>query len=252
MENNRTQKKGSDKRKLMFVMLSYILCPMAVLVLFQNCGSKMTTSQVNFASLGDGDLIVPEPTEKPPVEVLEYKSNAFVNQMVANRVLTTNYFKSIFGDDFLATASSYIGRQASDFGSSFTIYDRVVTTDCATKRNPLTLCLRGDTLDLDAQPTIGVNVRREAWRIRACHVATKLKTLNALKKIDAKTTSAKIPEINDENLEKAFHLFFRARKSPSIELLDSLTIASQRADKPIDQWKNVLLALCLSPHWQVL
>lgn len=239
-------------KRIIVAMLCYIFCPIMVLVLFQNCGNK-THSADTIASLGTGDLITPDPKDDPKDD--EYVRRIEANQIVANRILTANYFISIFGPDIETTAAAYIANQSGDFGSGNTIYDRVISStpaECNAKKNIYKPCSTGDALKLDTPATIGSNIRREAYRIRTCHTAVKFRTLDALKKIDATATSTKLPAINDANLTKAFHLFYRARKAPTQEVLESLTIVSENQTKPLDKWKDVILSICLSPHWQVL
>lgn len=173
--------------------------------------------------------------------------------MVANRILTANYFKSIFSAKVETTATDLIASQASDFGSSFSIYDRVITpaADCNKTKNIYSPCNTA-AMKIDAPHNIGVNIRREAFRIRMCSTAVKSHVLEALKKIDSKATSAMPPAINDTNLTKAFHLFYRGRQKPNTQVLDSLIIVSQKATAPMDQWRDIILSICISPHWQVL
>lgn len=233
-------------------MICYILCPIAILVLFQNCGKQTQSAAIN-NSLDEGDLIIRDDDKTDKADT-PYLRRVQVNQMVANRILTANYFIDIFGPSIENTVASLIAYQAADFGSGNSIYDKVITTaaDCNKTKSIYTPCNNAEPLRLTTPATIGANIRREAFRVRSCHTAVKYRTMNALQKIDPKATPSKIPAIDDKNLEKAFHLFFRARKAPSDEILDALTIVSQKKTTPLEQWKDVILSLCLSPHWQVL
>lgn len=241
----------SKDRNIVLTIVAYVLFPITTLVLFQNCGkTNMTARDVQSIATSTANLTTPTPP-KPPTEET-YKRHTMASQLVASRILTANFFKSIFGPDLETTITAYIANQSSDFGSANTIYDRVVRSDCSAKRNIYVPCAAGDALKLDTAHTVGDNIRREAYRVRTCHTGVKFRALDALKKIDAKATSAKPPPINDANLTKAFHLFFRGRAAPTNEVLESLTIVSQTSKAPIEQWKDVLLSICLSPHWQVL
>jgi hypothetical protein len=239
-----------SNKKLVLALLSYILCPVVVLVLFQNCGKKEHSTE-GIASLGSGELIIPDPEPDPEPDVYTRKIQA--NQIVANRILMSNYFISIFGKEVETSVTNLIATQAGDFGSGMSIYDRVITstTDCSKTKNIYSPC-NTVAIKLDAPPTIGANIRREAFRVRACSNSVKTNVLNALKKFDSKATTTKPPEINDANLTKAFHLFYRGRAAPNTEVLDSLLILSEKSAKPIDKWKDIILSICLSPHWQVL
>jgi hypothetical protein len=219
---------------------------------FQNCAQNKYAAHVIASEDSPSQLEIP--ADDPVVtEPLPYAEKAQVNKMVANRVLMTNFFISIFGPQLKNLASLYMGYQASDFGSGFSIYDSIFTSDCSKNRNPYSPC-SGVVIDFQTPPNVGLNIRREAWRLRTCHraVAINAALLFALKKIDSHATLTSLPDINEANLDKAYQLFFRAKPLPSNELIDSLTIVSQKESDKLKKWQEVILTLCISPHWQVL
>ncbi|MCB9073571.1 MAG: hypothetical protein H6623_08110 [Bdellovibrionaceae bacterium] len=202
-------------------------------------------------SIDPADLITPSGDITPDPEP-EYKTSLSVNPLVANRVLMVNYFRSIFGEGATVNANLLIGRQAMDFGSSYTVYDRVITADCNKKKDSFTACAGNESMTLTAPPNLGINIRREAWRLRMCHLSVKYLPVAALRKIDPKANLENVPNINEENIKKVFSLFFRARPTPGSEILDALLITAQDGKTPLEQWQNILLSICISPHWQVL
>lgn len=220
---------------------------------FQNCGKKhMSVESVDLASLDTGLIIVEEPDDESLTTDDPIARKVQVNQVVANRILVTNYFVAVFGSKITNYVTSLIAEQPNDFGSANTIYDRVISSNCNDVKNIYSPCATNVPLAISAPDNIGVSVRREAFRLRSCHYGVKYLAIEALKKIDSKATTAKPPAITYGNISKAFQLFYRGRRPASTEVLESLMIVSQNKSKPIDRWKDVLLTVCLSPHWQVL
>jgi hypothetical protein len=231
-----------------FVLFSTV----TVVLLFQNCGQVASNSvpESGTAMLNSSNVVIDSGVTTSGT----YVSKAQVNPLVANRVLMTNIFTSIFGPAITPVAASNMGKNSTDFGSGFSIYDRVISANCAKDRDAYVLCATGDSMDFNVEPNISLNIRREAWRIRTCHSAINSNTalLFALKKISSVATLTKPPSVSEENLNSAFRLFFRSKPLPDVQLLDSLAIVAAQEDNEKNKWQSVLLALCLSPHWQVL
>lgn len=220
---------------------------------FQNCGKKhMSVESTDLASLDTGIIVVEDPEEEPLTSDDPIARKVQVNQLVANRILVANYFVAIFGSKITNYVTTAIAEQPNDFGSANTIYDRVIASNCTTAKNIYSPCATNVPLSVSASDNIGVSVRREAFRLRSCHYGVKNLTIEALKKIDSKATNTKPPAITYGNISKAFQLFYRGRRPATTEVLESLMIVSQNKSKPLDRWKDVLLTVCLSPHWQVL
>lgn len=225
----------------------------AVSLAYQNCGNKHMSviDSSSLSSSDTGSLIITEPedddeTDDPLLRKVQ------VNQIVASRILTANFFVAIFGTKITNYVTTNIAEQPKDFGSGNTIYDRVITPTCGTTKNIYSPCATNIPLSLPTPDTLGVNVRREAFRIRSCHYGVNNLAIDALKKISSTATTANPPSITNANLSKAFQLFYRGRRPANTEVLESLMIVSQKKSKPIEKWKDVLLTICLSPHWQVL
>lgn len=220
--------------------------------LFQNCAQNKAQVAKSASKEVEGELDVPEEVIVD-VEPPEFVEKAQVSQMVANRILTSNFFISIFGPGATNVVATNVGFHEKDFGSGFSIYETVATADCAKVKNLLVPC-SVQASDPQTSSNMGLNIRREAWRLRTCHsvVGVNANLLFALKRIQPSALLTSPPDINDDNLDKAYQLFFRAKPLPDHSLLDALTIVSQKESDPINKWRSVLLTLCLSPHWQVL
>ncbi len=222
---------------------------MSSFAIFQNCAPPSSSFDSN--SMEEGTLVLPS---KDPIVDVQRVEKVEVSPLVANKTLTTNKLLAIFGSSLTHVASRNIAYQGIDFGARSSIYDRLITTDCATNSRPETVCDTTTTLATEITHNVGLNIRREAWRLQTCHAAVKNNTslLFALKKINSAATVSAPPAINEENLNKAFLLFFKSRAPASPQVVDSLGIAAEDQDAKIDQWRSVFLSLCLSPHWQVL
>ncbi len=225
------------------ILLSFV----ATLFVFQNCAQPKT----GFGNMNQASLEIPD--EEELVEPFEKVEKTEVSPQNANRVLTSHILMSVFGTAAKNIVATYISNNTADFGSPNSIYDRVVRTDCSTNATPGVVCNTSVTLSLQTSPNVGLNIRREGWRLQACHDITKrTDTLrNAFKKINS-DKSTNTPALNNANINKAFSLFFIAKPAPSGAVTDALRIVAQDHESTMEQWQNVFLSLCLSPHWQVL
>lgn len=215
---------------------------------FQNCAQPHS----GFGNMNQGSLVLPD--DDDPVEPFDKVEKSEVSAQNANRVLTSNILISVFGTPAKNIVTTYISNNTADFGSPNSIYDRVVRTDCATNGTPGVVCNTATTLSLQTSPNVGLNIRREGWRLQACHDITKrTDTLqSAFKKINVDASTA-TPQINSTTVNKAFSLFFTAKPTPPGALTDSLLIVGQDASgNSMAKWQQIFLTLCLSPHWQVL
>ncbi len=215
---------------------------------FQNCAQPHSS----FGNMNQGSLVLPD--DDDPVEPFEKVEKSEVSAQNANKVLTSNILLSVFGSAAKNIITTYISNNTADFGGPNSIYDRVVKADCATNGTPGVVCNTSTTLSLQTSPNVGLNIRREGWRLQACHDITKrTDTLQAaFKKINANASTA-TPQLNNTTVNKAFSLFFIAKPVPPGAVTDSLLIVGQDADgNTLAKWQQVFLTLCLSPHWQVL
>ena len=216
--------------------------------IFQNCAPPNS----GFGNINQASLELPD--DEDPVEPFDKVEKPEVSAQNANKVLTSNILISIFGPAAKNIVTTYISNNTADFGAPNTIYDRVVKSDCATNSTPGFVCNSSTTLSFQTSPNVGLNIRREGWRLQACHDITKrTDTIQAaFKRINA-DASTKTPPVNSTNVNKAFSLFFIAKPAPPGAVTDSLQIVAQDAsNNTLEQWKQVFLTLCLSPHWQVL
>jgi hypothetical protein len=239
------------KIKQTFILFA-LVSTVAIVLLFQNCGQVASNPipESGTAVLNSSNVVVGSDVTTTNT----YVSKAQVNPLVANRVLMTNIFTSIFGPAITPVAANNMGKNSTDFGSGFSVYDRVISANCAKDRDAYVLCATGDSMNFNVESNISLNIRREAWRVRTCHTAINSSTalLFALRKISSGATLTKPPSVTEENLNTAFRLFFRSKPLPDVQLLDSLAIVAAQEDNEKNKWQSVLLALCLSPHWQVL
>jgi hypothetical protein len=217
------------------------------LFVFQNCAQPKS----GFGTIEQGSLELPQ--DEVPEEPFDKVEKSEVSTQNANKVLTSNILISIFGSAAKNIVTTYISNNSADFGAPNSIYDRVVKKDCSTNGTPGLICTTSPPLSLQTSPNVGLNIRREGWRLQACHDITKRTDTikNAFKKINSDRSST-TPKVTAASVNKAFSLFYVAKPTPPGSLTDSLQIVAQESEDRMEQWQMIFLTLCLSPHWQVL
>ncbi|MBY0384011.1 hypothetical protein K2X05_02540, partial [bacterium] len=137
------------------------------LFVFQNCAQPKS----EFGNMNQGSLVLPEDDE--PLEPFDRVEKAEVSSQNANKVLTSNILLSVFGPAAKNIITTFISNNTADFGAPNSIYDRVVRADCSTNGIPGQVCNTSTPLSLQTAPNVGLNIRREGWRLQACHDITK-------------------------------------------------------------------------------
>ncbi len=226
---------------------------------FQNCARQLESSSWNSiesssTSKSVEDLTLDVVTDPHP-ETPNYKDQIEVEPLTTNRILTSRILLSVFGPSLENFLAYNIAWKPEDFGSGFSIYETKLSAsaNCDNKRLIEYPC-QNIYLEVNVPNTQALNARREAWRAHICYfaVAYNPMILHAVQQVSSQATLANLPEVNSENLSKAFRLFYRSQPIESGPILDSLQIVSQDEQTELNKWKSILLTLCLSPHWQVL
>lgn len=173
----------------------------------------------------------------------------------ANRIYMYNLFEDVFGPSMQKKITKQIGWATADMGSAFSPYQFVAVGDNECNNNPKTYYQCKTKIDnLKADPVFSGSTTREGRRISACHhgADNDSSLLFAIKKIDATATETSLPAGTPENFHKAIQLFYRGKPAPGVGVIDALDIAFKKQTEPLEAWRNVILGICLSPHWQVL
>ena len=241
-----------------YLIFINILC-LSALFLFQNCAKEGSFQSRALSSFNAASTEVENQDDTGGGKVLKYKAKSQVAPLVANRVLMYNIFQSVFGTTNTGSLRYYrannIGWNSTDFGSGHTMYEKRLITpsaDCVKKSSVEYVCTNR-VLNVKVADSMGINTRREAYRMDACHrsVRNNVALAHAVKKIGGTSAFDKVA-LSHKNVLGAFQLFFRSHPRPPGGVLDSLIIVGQEEGSPRDQWRAIVLAVCLSPHWQVL
>ncbi len=230
-----------------WIFFSIIFSFSASLFIFQNCAPPSS----GFGTMNQGSLDLPD--EEDPVDPPNKVEKAEVSAQNANKVLTSNILLSVFGPTAKNIIMTYISNNTADFGAANSIYDRNIKADCTTNSAPGVVCSTSTPLALQTSSNVGLNIRREGWRLQACHEITKRTDAlrAAFQKINTNQSTA-TPQVTAVTVNKAFSLFYIGKITPPGAVTDSLRIIAQDESATIEQWRDILLTLCLSPHWQVL
>ena len=97
---------------------------------------------------------------------------------------------------------------------------------------------------------------REGFRIGACDqlVSNPKCLLNALKKINgALRASGEILPSSADSINQVYALFYPYQNNNSEKSKKALIDLHKKLaeETPSDQWKNLVLAVCLTPWWQI-
>lgn len=221
------------------------------LLAFQNCSEVFKANRSPSSELGnhgnqnhrdrdnDNDLA------KPIVE-------ATARDLLQSRRLLTSTFNSVFGPGAVALGGGNIDSDRGTFGDPCSIYeeylveiDGVRRLEDRTKTCPKGNVANGLTATMYPNPT----VVRQAKIRNLCLAA--VSNANRLAFVLAKVASG-IPQPTEQNILKAFGLFYRLRPSPQPALIDSLRAMTPGTITSKNEWAPIVFTICVSPGWQIL
>jgi|GEM_PF-1502797 len=246
-------------RTMLLVTFVSILLPLG----FQNCAkapSEQSEEMVLALSLEaehvDREHGTPIAMEKTVVE-------ARSEDLISDRVLLLNQLQYVFGPRVFSHDTDGIRTGMATFGSPCSLYEafnyevdakdpvtqapikRVIIADglraCANQNSP-------SFLKATLYPKSSV-IRQGVLSHLCLNVATDPLALTfALAKIQ----KIGVPDSTEENILKAFKLFYRHKPPPSEALIQSLLTMIPTSGVTQENWAPVLYTLCVSPGWQVL
>lgn len=236
------------------IISSTLSVSILVLFVFQNCGQGRHIS----GEQGEGGVEFGSQEELAEADQSNFvfqKAATEVQPIYMNRIMVYNIFKSVFGESQKDVFIEHIAHAAPDFGSGWDLYNkrRMSATECNKSRHPFYVCNNSDQKQKVADIS-GANALREGRRMSACHLGVDddQSLQHALQKIEAEATLERPPVPSSENLYRAFQLFFRGKPKPGGEVLDSFRIVHNRFIDKTEGWRQIVLGICLSPHWQAL
>lgn len=211
---------------------------------FQNCSRSLVLEM----NEGEAVLASQQGVETPP----ELQKTSF-EPVLMDRYTIRAFLKDVFGAGTDALPSFALTTNAIEYGSPCSVYENYLSFNGTRNENanPMEVC----SLAVANFTSAGVNpkasVTRQAELPRICSdlVHTDATYNTAMSKI----AGGAAPALNDQNLKKAFHLFYRDKPAPGESLLDALKLMVETPDHVTKgDWQNVLYTICASGHWQVL
>jgi hypothetical protein len=182
----------------------------------------------------------------PEVKKVFFLENAQAfNLRFGDRKYINSVLREIFGEDEECTQAStkLIWENFDTFGGLCDFYN---AHDYPSEFNDTLDCQDSD-YNFVYPPESG---NMHAARINVCEDITKNKVCleNSIK---GDAFSIDDPDsLTLENIKKQYELFYTFQDPPSKELLDQL-LKLDETGTPKDRWHSIMLALCLSPAWQI-
>lgn len=185
-----------------------------------------------------------------------YKTSEVIRPKVMDRFAIGNEFLRIWGDSpAVQNQKRAMLKMSNIYGGSCDPYEAAFTED-QTLEFPDLFCYQGsDSWSFDMNS--GVNPLREGYRIRACD------SLAAGGAINDTFTGFGIDSrqpLNQDGIAKLFKHFFPTTAMPS-NLPDLIKTELEKLPpetgfnvptQNIYRWRDVVMLLCIDPHWQVI
>jgi hypothetical protein len=205
-----------------------------ILTVYQNCGQGF--SPVHLNSHGTGLDV----REKPQKKVL-----------VGNRFLISSVFVDLFlpNGSHLNNCNAIGDPELKD--SCNDIRDRVFRAsdiyggNCTPTDGKEHGCYENTT---ETNQVVEINVAREGGRVTTCRSI--LERNSPLFEFLGKAGLDQSSQLNLENLEKAYELFYQGYTLDAQAIADLQWVADTQKDN-IEKWRMVVLTLCESPGWAI-
>ena len=179
---------------------------------------------------------------------LEAQKFASVDLVMGDR----NYVESVLRDVFGTTSIPEV-QSAKEFGGHCDRYATILTNSTPEYRQ-LACPSNGSAVS----PSV-TNAARYSIMIKTCDqlifgtspdlYSNVMKKINGTKwKLNSAEPSHKP---NTSNIEKAYEFFFQDEK-PSEDVVNALLNVGQKKTQIDEQWKLILMTLCISPEWQAI
>lgn len=254
---------NKNSRRLRIALLLFVAAGTGVS--FQNCGQQFAIED-ELASTAIDDIpgtIVEDHEDRDPghedPDTLTEKAyvEAESAPILPDRRLMDSILNDIFGPNYVNLEGGRIRSNAADFGMPCSLYEdyriRRASDNALVSAGPLFACRASNTDDAVTAPiSPSPGVKRQANLIQTCNALVSNATTRAyaLQRIQGGTG---VPSPTEENMLKAFRLFYRSKPDPHQALLQSLQIMMPGGTGvTAADWAPVLYTLCISPGWQLL
>jgi hypothetical protein len=178
---------------------------------------------------------------------LEAQELASVDLIMGDR----NYVESVLRDVFGTTSIPEVQR-AKEFGGHCDRYATILTNN--TPEYPKLAC---PTNSSAVSPSV-TNAARYSIMTKTCDqliFGTAPLYSNVMKKINGPKWTLNSAEPSHKpnalNIKIAYELFFQDEE-PDLEVVNALLKVGSTKEKIDDQWKLILMTLCISPEWQAI
>lgn len=194
--------------------------------------------------------------QKPSVVSGRWISSRNINIRFGERYYVLSVLKKIFGSDVLQTANS-INSLNNIFGGNYDKYD-LVRDDLSPSKiintSPEGYKFQANYTFPNHDPIGILNPIRLATSIRICEDIAKKNNfiLNAIKNATniQTITLSNIPYPLNKDFIAAYNLFYPTDPI-SEDATNALICVADTETTALNQWRNMLLALCVTPEWQI-
>ncbi len=224
-----------------------------LLTQFQNCGDGGFNSLEGSEPISFSEIIQSHSDEDHMLEDVNVsKVETTYDPILLDRYYIKELLEDIFGPSTVSADSAKPYYNTAEFGAPCGLYvdHNVQNNNNWVRADAMENCTRVSPNYLNAQINPKPSVSRQAIMTRTCSdlTANNVTMDYALKKI----SEDGVPSVNEYNLRKVFHLFYRGKPSPPKSLVDSLSVMFPDSEATRDDWRAVFFTVCASSFWQVL
>lgn len=221
---------------------------------FQNCGESGFQPSLDFASELESTSDTTHIAHISDPSMVA-KQDTLFEPLLVDRFYLTSLLQDVFGpsalDASINTAATQLDVQSH--GSPCSVYENheIMVNGTVVEADAMLRCATASQDFLSAQVNPKATVTRQVQLVHSCSdLTTNATSLSfALKKI----ASGDLPAPNNDNLLKAYRLFYRDRSDANQSVLEALSqMLPQDGSLTKEDWASVLYTLCISPEWQIL
>lgn len=224
--------------------LLLILCGLAILINYTNCGEVITPGleiRKPASDLLDGMSVLS--TNHPgQVDKVSTTQKALVgNRYYIEKVLLEVFTSTTYVIDVKGVLKTWVKDKVSVLGGPCNLYSSYTGVDCG-----------GDISNSQSPLQADPGILRDSYRIRACEglLSSDSGVRAAIEKVPSAMTT-----IDETTVRGAFDLFYRG-EDPSAEAVQSLLeldkVLVTNKENITVRWRLILLQICESPGWQML
>jgi hypothetical protein len=175
-----------------------------------------------------------------------------LNVRMGDRYYASSLLLDVFGPDANEVIKNNIMTKMDNFGGGCDQYDKSATGVCSADDCSIVNCTGAEVI----HNQIGVSsVIRQGWTRKACEEISNKDSaiLYAIQRITGlnNLTIQNTPVPSNQNLIKAYTLFYRSVAPNSAVTTSLVAISNSETTNHFEKWRYVLLSLCTTPEWQI-